>query len=421
MDEVNIVLGALAALALAAASGFFWKRKNIAAHLSPVRRELKKEKAWLRRGEYNAAMVKGRQNLELLLKLVAEFHGIQLDNTAQAVANAKAGPEKNVFLAHRRQGRRVKKVMTHQQFGWWLDANGYLDRVGKWELNEIRLIGNKAVHENYASKEDAWSQYNYLEDVFKLISEKNAGHERKAADAAEKKRNEGAASCEAKKQTVPAAKKETKKNKAKQKETKKKETEKKETAKKEPVKKEPAKPEQPEAGKAKQKKKKQKTAAKQEAVKNQEAPKKQETAKKQEPPKSQEQPKSQEAPKSQEPAEKKLEEKKQEEKKQAEQAPVKLSASAKRRARRKRAKARQAQAQQAAASQETEARKEPAGQAKKKADAAADKPEKKTEAAADRPQEKPEAVSGAKKRRRPRRRKPKPQAAGNGGVNEAAN
>ena len=391
MDEVNIVLGALAAVAAAAASIVFWKRQNIAAHLSPVRRELKKEKAWLRRGEYNAAMVKGRQNLELLLKLVAEFHGIQLDNTAQAVANAKAGPEKNVFLAHRRQGRRVKKVMTHQQFGWWLDANGYLDRVGKWELNEIRLIGNKAVHENYASKEDAWSQYNYLEDVFKLISEKNAGHERKAADAAEKKRNEGAASCEAKKQTVPAAKKETQKNKTKKKEAKQKE---------------PAKPEQPEAGKAKQKKKKQKTAAKQEAVKNQEAPKKQETAKKQEP------------PKSQEPAEKKLEEKKQEEKKQAEQAPVKLSASAKRRARRKRAKARQAQAQQAAASQETEARKEPAGQVKKKADAAASEPKKK--AAADRPQEKPEAA-GAKKRRRPRRRKPKPQAAGNGGVNEAAN
>ena len=403
MDEVNIVLGALAALALAAASIVFWKRQNIAAHLSPVRRELKKEKAWLRRGEYNAAMVKGRQNLELLLKLVAEFHGIQLDNTAQAVANAKAGPEKNVFLAHRRQGRRVKKVMTHQQFGWWLDANGYLDRVGKWELNEIRLIGNKAVHENYASKEDAWSQYNYLEDVFKLISEKNAGHERKAADAAEKKRNEGAASCEAKKQTVPAAKKETQKNKTKKKEEKqketakkeaakrepvKKETAKKETAKKEPVKKEPAKPEKPEAGKAKQKKKKQKTAKKQEA------------------------------PKSQEPAEKKLEEKKREEKKQAEQAPVKLSASAKRRARRKRAKARQAQAQQAAASQETEARKEPAGQVKKKADAAASEPKKKAEA--DRPQEKPEAA-GAKKRRRPRRRKPKPQAAGNGGVNEAAN
>ncbi len=379
MDEVNIVLGALAAVAAAAASIVFWKRQNIAAHLSPVRRELKKEKAWLRRGEYNAAMVKGRQNLELLLKLVAEFHGIQLDNTAQAVANAKAGPEKNVFLAHRRQGRRVKKVMTHQQFGWWLDANGYLDRVGKWELNEIRLIGNKAVHENYASKEDAWSQYNYLEDVFKLISEKNAGHERKAADAAEKKRNEGAASGEAKKQTVPAAKKETQKNKTKKKEAKQKE---------------PAKPEQPEAGKAKQKKKKKKTAAKQEAVRNQEAPKKQETAKKQEPPKRQEPAeKKQEEPKHQEPAEKK-----QEEKKQAEQTPVKLSASAKRRARRKRAKARQAQAQQTAA----------------------DKLDKKTEAAADRPQEKPEAA-GAKKRRRPRRRKPKPQAAGNGGVNEAAN
>ena len=343
MDEVNIVLGALAAVAAAAVSIVFWKRQNIAAHLSPVRRELKKEKAWLRRGEYNAAMVKGRQNLELLLKLVAEFHGIQLDNTAQAVANAKAGPEKNVFLAHRRQGRRVKKVMTHQQFGWWLDANGYLDRVGKWELNEIRLIGNKAVHENYASKEDAWSQYNYLEDVFKLISEKNAGHERKAADAAEKKRNEGAASCEAKKQTVPAAKKETQKNKTKKKEAKQKE---------------PAKPEQPEAGKAKQKKKKQKTAAKQEAVKNQEAPKKQETAKKQEP------------PKSQEPAEKKLEEKKQEEKKQAEQAPVKLSASAKRRARRKRAKARQAQAQQTAASQEKEARKEHLGGGNRRRDKA---------------------------------------------------
>ena len=44
------------------------------AHLAPVKRELKKEKQWLRRGEYNAAMVKGRQNLELFLKLVAEFN-----------------------------------------------------------------------------------------------------------------------------------------------------------------------------------------------------------------------------------------------------------------------------------------------------------------------------------------------------------
>ena len=44
MDEVNIVLGALAAVAAAAVSIVFWKRQNIAAHLSPVRRELKKEK-----------------------------------------------------------------------------------------------------------------------------------------------------------------------------------------------------------------------------------------------------------------------------------------------------------------------------------------------------------------------------------------
>ena len=50
MDEVNIVLGALAALALAAASIVFWKRQNIAAHLSPVRREMNREKAWLRSG-----------------------------------------------------------------------------------------------------------------------------------------------------------------------------------------------------------------------------------------------------------------------------------------------------------------------------------------------------------------------------------
>ena len=59
-------------------------------HLAPVKRELKKEKQWLRRGEYNAAMVKGRQNLELFLKLVAEFNGIELDNSAQAMANARA-------------------------------------------------------------------------------------------------------------------------------------------------------------------------------------------------------------------------------------------------------------------------------------------------------------------------------------------
>ena len=178
MDELQIAAGAVILAVMALCSRIFWMRRNISAHLSPVRREMKKEKAWLRRGEYNAAMVKGRQNLELLLKLVAEFHGIQLDNTAQAMANAKAGPARGAFSARKHQGRRVKKVMTHQQFGWWLDSNGYLDRVGKWELNEIRLIGNKAVHENYASKEDAWNQYNYLEDVFQLISEKSAGRDR---------------------------------------------------------------------------------------------------------------------------------------------------------------------------------------------------------------------------------------------------
>lgn len=140
------------------------------AYLSPVKRELKKEKQWLRRGEYNAAMVKGRQNLELLLKVVAANNGIRLDNTAAAQANARSGQERN-------QGRRGRpgrnRVMTHQQFGWWMEENGYLDRVAKWEMNEVRLIGNKAVHENFISKEDAWNQYNYLEDILKLVSEKH--------------------------------------------------------------------------------------------------------------------------------------------------------------------------------------------------------------------------------------------------------
>ena len=69
--------------------GYFLRKRDMTAHLAPVKRELKKEKQWLRRGEYNAAMVKGRQNLELFLKLVAEFNGIELDNSAQAMANAK--------------------------------------------------------------------------------------------------------------------------------------------------------------------------------------------------------------------------------------------------------------------------------------------------------------------------------------------
>ena len=172
----NIVLwfaaGAIC-MALLAAILHYIKRT---AYLSPVKRELKKEKQWLRRGEYNAAMVKGRQNLELLFKVVAENNGIHLDNTAQAVANAKNGQERG---GGRQRKQRRNKVLTHQQFTWWLDENGYLDRVAKWEINEVRLIGNKAVHENFTSKEDAWNQYNYLEDILKIVSEKSPVHLRR--------------------------------------------------------------------------------------------------------------------------------------------------------------------------------------------------------------------------------------------------
>lgn len=172
----NIVLwfaaGAIC-MALLAAILHYIKRT---AYLSPVKRELKKEKQWLRRGEYNAAMVKGRQNLELLFKVVAENNGIHLDNTAQAVANAKNGQERG---DGRQRKQRRNKVLTHQQFTWWLDENGYLDRVAKWEINEVRLIGNKAVHENFTSKEDAWNQYNYLEDILKIVSEKSPVHLRR--------------------------------------------------------------------------------------------------------------------------------------------------------------------------------------------------------------------------------------------------
>lgn len=158
---------------------YFWRKRNMTAHLAPVKRELKKEKQWLRRGEYNAAMVKGRQNLELFLKLVAEFNGIELDNSAQAMANAKSGPDgRGQRETYRMNGRKRQRVMTFQQFGWWLDENGYLDRVGKWELNEIRVIGNKAVHENYVSKEDAWNQYNYMEDLLKIVSDRHANRHR---------------------------------------------------------------------------------------------------------------------------------------------------------------------------------------------------------------------------------------------------
>ena len=66
-----MTVGFAIAVVLILVIGFFRRKRNMIAHLAPVKRELKKEKQWLRRGEYNAAMVKGRQNLELFLKLVA--------------------------------------------------------------------------------------------------------------------------------------------------------------------------------------------------------------------------------------------------------------------------------------------------------------------------------------------------------------
>ena len=167
--------------------GYFLRKRDMTAHLAPVKRELKKEKQWLRRGEYNAAMIKGRQNLELFLKLVAEFNGIELDNSAQAMANAKSGPDgRGQRETYRMNGRKRQRVMTFQQFGWWLDENGYLDRVGKWELNEIRVIGNKAVHENYVSKEDAWNQYNYMEDVLRIVADRHANRRKQRGPAVKK-------------------------------------------------------------------------------------------------------------------------------------------------------------------------------------------------------------------------------------------
>ena len=174
-----MTVGFAIAVVLILVIGFFRRKRNMIAHLAPVKRELKKEKQWLRRGEYNAAMVKGRQNLELFLKLVAEFNGIELDNSAQAMANARSSSDgRGQRETYRMNGRKRQRVMTFQQFGWWLDENGYLDRVGKWELNEIRVIGNKAVHENYDSREDAWNQYNYMEDLLKIVSDRHANRHR---------------------------------------------------------------------------------------------------------------------------------------------------------------------------------------------------------------------------------------------------
>ena len=74
----------------------------------------------------------------------------------------------------------AKSVMTFQQFGWWLDENGYLDRVGKWELNEIRVIGNKARYmKTMFPKEDAWNQYNYMEDLLRIVADRHANRHKK--------------------------------------------------------------------------------------------------------------------------------------------------------------------------------------------------------------------------------------------------
>lgn len=162
---LNVILPLLGGLAVVAVLAVVILMKNRTAYLGPVREELQKEKAWLRRGEYNAAMVRGRQNLELLLKLVAEKNGIRLDNSAKAQEEAER--------QNQNRGKKTPQVMTHHQFNRWLSENGYIDRVARWELNQVRVIGNKAVHENYADKDDAWNQFNYLEDVLKTITERS--------------------------------------------------------------------------------------------------------------------------------------------------------------------------------------------------------------------------------------------------------
>ncbi len=76
-------------------------------------------------------MVKGRQNLELFLKLVAEFNGIELDNSAQAMANAKSGPDgRGQRETYRMNGRKRQRVMTFQQF------DGGSTRMGIWTGSE---------------------------------------------------------------------------------------------------------------------------------------------------------------------------------------------------------------------------------------------------------------------------------------------
>ena len=45
--------------------GYFLRKRDMTAHLAPVKRELKKEKQWLRRGEYNAASFRQQTHLRL--------------------------------------------------------------------------------------------------------------------------------------------------------------------------------------------------------------------------------------------------------------------------------------------------------------------------------------------------------------------
>ena len=172
---LNVILPLLGGLAVVAVLAVVFLMKNRTAYLGPVREELQKEKAWLRRGEYNAAMVRGRQNLELLLKLVAEKNGIRLDNSAKAQEEAER--------QNQNRGKKTPQVMTHHQFNRWLSENGYIDRVARWELNQVRVIGNKAVHENYADKDDAWNQFNYLEDVLKTITERSQNPKKRQEQA----------------------------------------------------------------------------------------------------------------------------------------------------------------------------------------------------------------------------------------------
>ena len=211
---VLIAAGVLLVLGIAAVLVLVVKRT---AYLGPVKEELQKEKAWLRRGEYNAAMVKGRQNLELLLKLVAEKNGIQLDNTVQAQANARELEERQSRNPRGGKKQKTKSVMTHKEFNRWLTENGYLDRVARWEMHQVRQIGNKAVHENYADKEDAWNQFNYLEDILKVVTEKSQSPSKRTERNAERKndqmpkKQEQSKKKAPKKQEQPKAKKETQK------------------------------------------------------------------------------------------------------------------------------------------------------------------------------------------------------------------